>query len=552
MLAKQFLKVEQLDSSQAYLDKAQRLQKNTPYQVADGHATQAALYQRLGQLSLAKTALQNALEATIEQTGKKGIAVAERWLALGTYYQEQKQWSAAREALEAAFWALSWVPQQRTLPPSKSLYSKRLALVIGNAQGKTLLALQEESKYAVSEEVLQQQLAYNLSLLEELQPQQPWDAALWKVAKEARLQSVEWQWRRFNQTANPTLLVTAFTLAEANRQAVIRAEWQQHWKQNPMLGLVKLQQKLQQEQAKQQWFQTQIWKGYVQQDSSQLDWYRQQLAANKANWTLTHQQMEKQFKKQYEWCYQPNSIVLDSLQRRLQTGDALLQYLEAKTLVYQFIVTKDTLVLRRVVWDEYQPTVLKYRKHFTNPKMRQYLGSGSFQDFCRTGHSLYYRLVHHDLFKKVQRLIIIPDGLLEQLPFETLLTEIPLDSVHKADFSKLDYLLKNKRIHYHYSSQFWLQSWALGVSVISNELLAMGATYQDKTMLSRLASQQQLRTQLNPQLYTEYLLDSLSENYAGDFYNNRYSGEYYYKDDAANYGLLYLGFYGYNLSLIHI
>ncbi|MGH1336685.1 MAG: CHAT domain-containing protein [Aureispira sp.] len=546
LLAKQFLKVEQLDSSQVYLDKIEDLQKNTTYQIAEREATQALLYQRLGQFTAEGSALRKALEANLQQEGKKGIKTATRWLALGVYYQEQKKWSAARQALKAAFWALSWKPESRALPPSNSLYSKRMALIIGNAQGKTLLALQEESKYAVSEEILQQQLEYNIALLKALQVQQPWNAALWRHAKQARQQLIEWQWRRFNQTGNTALLADAFAQAEANRQAVIGEQCQQHWEQNPVRSLVQLQEQLQQQQAQQRWFQEQIWEAYEQQDSSQLDWYRQQLAANNANWTLTHQAVKKQYKKYYEWYYQPRTIALDSLQRRLKTGDALLQYFEAKTIVYQFVLTKDTLVLRRVVWEEYQPTVLKYRKHFTNPKMRQYLSSGSFQDFCRTGHSLYYRLVHHDLFKKVQRLIIIPDGLLEQLPFETLLTEIPLDSVHKADFSKLDYLLKGKRIHYHYSSQLWWQSWQLKASVLNKELLAMGADYKAEEITGRSVVQQQLRVQLTAQNYMDYLLDSLSGNYAGDFYNNRYSGEYYYKDDAAKYGLLYLGFYGYN------
>lgn len=546
LLAQQFLAVEQLDSSQTYLDKTSRLQKDFFYKIAERQTVQAALYQRQGKATAANVALQKALEATLLKEGNKGEVVAARWLALGQQYQQQKQWTAARQALTEAFWALSWQPRRRVLPPSSSLFSKRMALLISNAQMKTFLALEEQSKYAVSQEVVQQQLDYTIALLQEMQPLQPWEPALWEQAKLARQQVVEWQWRRFTKNSNAALLEIAFVQAEANRQAVIWEQLQRGWAQNSTRPLVRLQQQLQQEQAQQQWYQERIWLAQEEGDSSQMDWYRQQLAANNASWMLTRQQLEKQYKKHYQWYYQGEKTNLDSLQVLLTEGDALIEYLEAEGTVYQFIITKDTLVLRRIVWEDYQLTVLKYRKHFTNPKMQQYLSSGSFQDFCRTGHSLYYRLVHHELLKQVQRLIIVPDGLLQQLPFETLLTEIPLDSVHKADFSNLDYLLQSKRIHYQYSSQLWRQSWQDKAPVPNNELLAMSATYSVNKEANRTAVQQQLRAQLALQPYLEILLDSLSENYAGDFYNNRYASEYYYKEYAAKYGLLYLGFYGYN------
>lgn len=546
LLARQFLRVEQLDSSQTYLKKAQALPQQTAHQVAESYAIQAAIFESSGQPLAANTALQKALEVTLAKEGKKGKRVAAHWLALGQYYQQQKQWAAARQALTEAFWALSWKRKKRSFPPASSLVDKEMALLIGNAQGKVLLALQEQSRYAVSQEVLEEQLQYNLLLLEELQLLQPWQKALWKQAKQARQQWIEWQWRRFNKTSNASFLELAFEQVEANRQAAVREQLQYHWKQNPALAVVQLQQKLQEQQALKQWYQQQIWKAYQQQDSSQLDWYRQQLATQKANWTLAKQQLKEEHQQYYQWYYQSTSFSLDSLQNQLQSGEALLEYLEDESIVYQFIVTKDTLVLRRVIWEEYSSTVLKYGKHFTNPKLRQYLASGSFQDFCRTGHSLYYRLVHHDLFKKVERLIIIPDGLLQQLPFETLLTEIPLDSIHKADFTRLDYLLKSKHIHYHYSSQLWWQSWHPKPPAPNNELLALGATYAVDKPANRAAAQQEFRKQLPQQLYIEALIDSLSEHYAGDFYNNRYASEYYYKEYASNYGLLYLGFYANN------
>jgi CHAT domain-containing protein len=335
-------------------------------------------------------------------------------------------------------------------------------------------------------------------------------------------------------------LEAAFVQAEANRQVVIGKQLQGYWQQHPNRALVALQEQLQEQQIEEEWFEQQLWKIYRQGDSTQLNWHRQQLAASKANWTLLHQQFKQQYQQYYNWHYTPKTIDLDKVQARLQKGDILLQYLEAKNIVYQFVVTKDTLILRRVFWEEYQPTVLKYGKHFTSPKMLQYLGSGSFQDFCRTGHSLYYRLVHHDLFKQAQRLIIIPDGLLQRLPFETLLTEIPLEGVHKADFSKLDYLLQQKRILYHYSSQLWVESWQ-HKAAINHELLALGTNY-----VLDAPSDKPLRGQIPQQYCTEALLDSLSKSCAGDFYHNRYASEVYYKEATSNYGLFYLGFYAHS------
>ncbi len=286
LLAKQFMAVEQLDSSQAYLDRAATLQKDVFYALAEGQAIQAALYRRTGNMAAAQKALQKALEASLMEQGNKGEIVAARWLALGQYYQTRQQLSAAREALTEAFWALSWQPRRRVLPPSNSLFSRRMALTIGNALGETLLALQAQSKYTISKEILEQQLAYNSALLQELSLQRPWTKAFAEAALQTRLQLVEWQWRNAKDNHSRELLVLAFAQAEANRQAVVRQELQRHWEKNPIRPLVLLQRQLQQQEAQQRWYQQRIWIANQVGDSSQLDWYRQQSAANNASLNL--------------------------------------------------------------------------------------------------------------------------------------------------------------------------------------------------------------------------------------------------------------------------
>ncbi len=92
-------------------------------------------------------------------------------------------------------------------------------------------------------------------------------------------------------------------------------------------------------------------------------------------------------------------------------------------------------------------------------KVQQFLASiGRFSErehFTERSHQLYQQLVAPLNLKKrdYKNLIIIQDGPLSRLPFESLIA-----AGEGSDYTQLDYLVRHHDIRYHYSANLWAES----------------------------------------------------------------------------------------------
>lgn len=544
LTAAQFAQAEQLDSAQRYSDLTQQLQRTTPYRLGDGKATQARIYRALDQPILALQALEGALDATRATYGPKGVRTAQRWLAIGQHHQRQRRPSMAKQAFLRGLWALSYRPYRaQALPPMATVYASEQALALGTARMESLLAQYQQSRYAVSLETLGVQQAYNEALLDRLGQASRWTPLWLRASRRVGEQAVDWCWQGQENGTMTTSLPTALLRSEEARQAQFKSDVQGEkgwfWGVDSSLQAdIKLQ------EQRLVWYQRLIWESTLSGNNDQLDWYQKQLASATARRNLALKALKERYPNYYHWYYARTPITVSQLKQQLRNDQAaLLQYLETPKALYQWVVTPDTLLLRRIVWEEYVPTVLKYGRHFTNSHLRRNTRSGGFQDYCRTAHELYYRLVHHEVLKPVNRWVVVPDGWLQTIPFETLLTDIPLDSIHEAKYGQLAYLLRKRTLSYQYSHQQWWATQRDTLSPLNHELLAFGTSYR-RSSDDGNALYQTWYNHIQPQWRATMLMDSLTAYYAGDYYTNRYATEHYLKKYAGDYGIQHWGWYG--------
>ena len=128
----------------------------------------------------------------------------------------------------------------------------------------------------------------------------------------------------------------------------------------------------------------------------------------------------------------------------------------------------------------------------------------------------YLKLPKNTAYKN---LIIIPDGLLNFLPFEALITK----ESSTTNFSQMHYLLNAFKIGYNNSASFYLE----GKTISSGK----------KTVLGIFPIFEKTANELS---FSKAEMQSIKNNFDGKYFDNSSATFYNFKTNAANYSILHL------------
>ncbi|MNX36313.1 CHAT domain protein [compost metagenome] len=160
------------------------------------------------------------------------------------------------------------------------------------------------------------------------------------------------------------------------------------------------------------------------------------------------------------------------------------------------------------------------------PKIAQFIDYFNSADAITNDISGYnkYGKVLYDMLKLPQNaiyknLIIIPDGILNFLPFEALITK----ESKTTNFAKMHYLLNDFKIAYNTSASFYLNS----KPVLNSE----------KTILGVFPIFEKTAFELS---YSKKELEAIRNNFKGKYLENSKASFANFKKNAANYSILHL------------
>jgi CHAT domain-containing protein/Tfp pilus assembly protein PilF len=143
-------------------------------------------------------------------------------------------------------------------------------------------------------------------------------------------------------------------------------------------------------------------------------------------------------------------VSLTDVQRDLDTRAALLEYVVGDSTVSVFVVTKNRCTLEsREIHSSLSILVRHFRRSIENLDVSAYLDLGS---------RLFAELIApiKTELRGVRKLYVIPDGILNYLPFEALLTK-QTSSSSSVDFSVLPYLIRDFDIRYNVSARLLIE-----------------------------------------------------------------------------------------------
>ncbi|GGF00733.1 CHAT domain-containing protein [Flavobacterium limi] len=212
----------------------------------------------------------------------------------------------------------------------------------------------------------------------------------------------------------------------------------------------------------------------------------------------------------------PENCDLKALFKKLETNKAVMvYYFVGAERLYYFVLQNN-----RIILDEVH---IGHRKMFYITHFIAYFNDANSIINDISGYIKYGKIVY-DLLQLpnnsvYQNLVIVPDGILNFLPFEALITH----KSNTTNFAKMHYLLNDFKVAYNTSANFYLNS-----KPVCNS---------DKNVLGVFPVFEKTAFELS---YSKKELEAIHNNFKGKYLENTDAGFSNFKNNAQNYSVLHL------------
>jgi CHAT domain-containing protein len=153
---------------------------------------------------------------------------------------------------------------------------------------------------------------------------------------------------------------------------------------------------------------------------------------------------EKQFPDYFSMKYSQKTATVEQISNLLDKKTVLISYFVGDSVITIFTVTKKSFNVRQIhTPPDFSESIAQYRNF-----LRFFDSEILHEKYKKYAYQLYELLFPKNFNNRIKNLIIIPDGALALIPFETMLTENPSNK----DFKDLPYLCKKYNISYSYSA----------------------------------------------------------------------------------------------------
>ncbi len=184
-----------------------------------------------------------------------------------------------------------------------------------------------------------------------------------------------------------------------------------------------------------------LYNGYRLEKSNDLDRLKEDFRAN--------------YPKYYQARHAQDKLNLNEVQEKLKdSGELLIEYFVGEKAVYAMAISAEEVVVKEMPEPitALRSETIRYLSTINDPTLLQTDSKLAFQRLSRQGQQLYQKLMTPlltELTGNPEALYIVPDGFLNYLPFEALITDKRSDNL---DFIGLPYLIRKYPMRYSYSA----------------------------------------------------------------------------------------------------
>ncbi len=255
-------------------------------------------------------------------------------------------------------------------------------------------------------------------------------------------------------------------------------------------------------------------------------------------------QLDKDYPEYHNLRYRSEYISVEHVQTELlEPNQALIEYFVGQKNIYIFLIKPGDYKILSVEKDfALKDWVRQMRSGIYDYQISGKTDEVSYLDYSDTfaiaSFQLYEKLIKPIYGELPEQLIIVPDGILNYIPFEVLLTAKPAES---HQFKNHAYLIKDHQISYSFSATH-LRELRQKKNNAKKDFLAFAPSF--KTSAQLLASTEDRRSNLGPLQFSIPEVEGIQKLLGGEVYVGELATEENFIQLAENYNILHLATHG--------
>ncbi|MGH1383906.1 CHAT domain-containing protein [Kordia sp.] len=267
-----------------------------------------------------------------------------------------------------------------------------------------------------------------------------------------------------------------------------------------------------------------------------IELWRTELDEKQNAYDILVNSIKTKYPEYYKLKYDVKISSLQEVQETLlDDKTALISYFTGTDNAYVFFVTNQDVSVREIsgatkLTEEISSffNLISSKKEFTEHPTK------AFNSYCETSYSLYEKLLFPEISntETIDNLIIIPDGLLAYIPFESLLTKSHTKTTR--NYKTLPYLIKSFAISYSPSASIKL---ATNSTNSEQDYVGFAPDYSDQNYTASRQKLAKLAYNQEEVNYASKLLD-------GKQYSGNSATEDTMKSIVSTAGILHLAMHG--------
>jgi len=434
-----------------------------------------------GEHGRAITHFQTCLAMAHRLFGKHNPEIGVNYSALGMVYAKQHRYDEALAQYEKAAAALALNSNPATPytnPPMKDILSEIYLLNLLDARGEALLASAEKSKNADRKlELFQAALSsfeQGLALIDSMRISYKAEGSkFWVGEKHFSIyeKAVSTAFLLHESTKDSRWLRRAFTFSEMAKAGVLQRALQES-RARRFAGipdsLLARERELRIDLTR---INTQLLQlSPAGADSLQRKELENDFFSRRREYDALLTFFDSKYPQYYALKYQIQPVMVEDLQNLLDDQTVAVEYFAGDSAIYLFAVAKDRFDAMQLHKDP------NLKKHLT--ALLGAIKTSSYDDYATNAFYFYQMLVAPVAHTaKNKKLIVIPDGVLNYIPFEALLTNAKSANGDAMDYRTLPYLLREHAVSYVYSASLLRQAVAPKSGQTNSTLLALAPVF---------------------------------------------------------------------------